>query len=179
LANNSSLVELAGIILTGLIVGYFLLITNPPPSLSENNAITHNLSGSEIRTNWSAVLIFIATFFLISTFLVYITGRTISEEENFVKFIQIVSIILLGLIALPYYGPQLAWILCLIGMMGIMSANLALTYPSNRLHYLSSLSSFIFLGFCCMWALADFSNSPFWVIGIEVVVILLVLTPNR
>ena len=178
---NSSLVEHAAIILPGLIIGYFLLITNPPPDLLQYNenlemATTYHLSGPEILNHLSSVFIFITLFLLISVFLVFVCSRLFLGKRGTSIDVVLVSgsIGLLGLIALPYYGYPLTAILYVTGFMGMAVAISIFYYPFiPRLFYLP-MSIFLVFGFSSYeWIVTDMPFSLVWKLWFSVLSVLM------
>lgn len=163
----------AAIILPGLIIGYFLLITNPPLDLLQYNenlkiATTYHLSGPDILNHLGSVFIFIAIFFLISTFLVFVTSRVLSgKKRRFFtdRFLTIVSIFVLGSITWPYYGLSLTVIMYSTGFMGALTAFL-IYYPHTSVDYPPYFCMFAFSFYLCIWAIADFERSLAWILGL-------------
>lgn len=173
-------------ILPGLIIGYFLLITNPPPALLQYDAnlkmaVTHHLSGAEIINHFSSISIFIVTFFLISTFLVFVIVRMFSETK--VKFIPanatliIFSIIVLGLIAYPYYGPKLTVILYFDGLIGALAG--IVLFDPIRSRCLSFFSISALALFFCMWILTDLQPSVVWFLGMLILAVIALFFERR
>lgn len=177
---NSSLIGLASIILTGLIIGYFLLITNPPPDLLRYNenlkmAVTYHLSGSEIINHFGSISIFILTFFLISALLMFVTSEIVSEKKwgrlPVEVALTLISIIVLGIIGFPYYGFRLTMILYSTGMMGGIIG-------FRRFHRLGCPFVFCSIapGFIIfMWALGDIESLVYSLGALAILSILIMI----
>ena len=116
------------IILTGLVIGYFLFITNPPPGLlrydNDNlkTAVPYHLSASDLRDKFfDSIMVFMAAFFLMSAFLAYVFLETFSEKKGgtvVYVYLSLVSTLMFALVAYPYYGFNLMMLLFSVGLMG-------------------------------------------------------------
>jgi hypothetical protein len=184
---NSVPIEYVSIILTGLLIGYFLLITNPPPGLLRydnnlNTAVPYHLSGSNIIYNFGSISVFIAIFFLISTFLTYVCIEILRNKTGSMHvyiYLPIISILVLGFTAYPYYGDRLALILYSVGATGLIFGMCLYDKVNRKGEFIRSNFTFTFRAIAFFsWlfisALSDtlliliFSSSVFLIIACSV-----------
>lgn len=168
---DSSLINYASLILSGLIIGYFLLITNPPPALlryDENlqTATTYHLSGPEIINHISSIVPFIFMFFLISTFSAFIGRKICSKMRKLIDVFPIIlllifSIFTLGAITYGYYGRELTAITVYGGLIGVTIGTMLLT-PDWRRDFPYFFNICAFGVFLIMRALASYEPNELW-----------------
>jgi hypothetical protein len=144
---NRSFVEYASIILFALIIGYFLIITNPPADLlqyDENlqTAVTRPLQGNEITMHAGSISTFLFIFALICIFIGFVTSSVLMEhffverrgwmsKVYIVPFtISILSFIVLGSVLRPYYGHDLSYMAYWIGWAAFLTG-LVLNFPAQ------------------------------------------------
>jgi len=114
-----------------LVVGYLLVVTNPPQDLlqyDENKQcfVSEDISILDLWQYSKSVLMFIGFFGLVSVFIgemassVFFVFKKYKKKSHFeidVMFIPaVISIIVLGLIPLPYFGYALSMMMILIGL---------------------------------------------------------------
>ena len=131
--NKPLFVQLSGIIIFALTVGYFLVITNPPADLLEyDNAlqctVTKNLSNSEIVNHLESISFFLILYTLIAFFISVTSSIVTKGMQPKIRYSTILvcvfTVVLLGYLLIPYYGGLLAAMAYSVGMIGFYSGML-------------------------------------------------------
>lgn len=185
---NKSSVEYFSIILTGLIIGYFLMITNPPKDLLQYNeslksAVTLTLQGTEITKHLGSISIFLVVYALICLLIgfiefamqpFFVEGRWVVTKSSAVPFIlALTSTIVLGLVLLPYYGWDLVLIVYFIGVAAFFTGQV-LNFPTGARNLMAPLVLAVWI-IVFLWIIATIELLN-WTISIVAIIIVFILS---
>lgn len=152
-----------------LVVGYLLVVTNPPQDLlqyDENKQcfVPKDIPILDLWQYSESVMMFIGFFGLVSVFIgematsVFLVFKKYRKKPHFeidVMFIPaVISIIVLGLIPLPYFGYALSMMMILIGLPAfILGVLIGLPYKIRFWRRILILQGFIGL-FFSLWIIS-------------------------
>jgi hypothetical protein len=144
--DNRSLMQYFSIILSALIIGYFLIITNPPKDLlqyKDNLVVTLPLQGNQITTHLGSISIFLGIYALICFLIgfitinilkpLYVKGRGwMATKASFgaLALGLFSTTFVLALVLQPYYGGDLFSMSYVIGLAAFFTG-LVLNFPTD------------------------------------------------
>jgi hypothetical protein len=161
-----SITQHAGLIVPALLIGYFLLITNPPPDLLRydnvnlHTATSYPLQGTEVFQHLESVGIFLLVFFLLALFLMFAFKEIFEGEEwqlrRKVYLLTLGTVALLGSTTLPYYGTTLMAMVIASGFVGMEVA--VYIYEHGEKMRLLFAGRLLFMGYIGTIGFIDFQN---------------------
>jgi hypothetical protein len=124
MANNDTILQYCAAITAILAIGYILIVTNPPSSLTkydnvENRFVHEDLSSlTALQEHGWNVLFFWSIFGILSFFIGMMTAFIYEDtEKSDFHLASLIVVIFMGILLAPYYGSLLAEMLLAIGIL--------------------------------------------------------------